>query len=489
MTVKTRYAPSPTGYLHLGGLRTALYNYLFARKHGGVFMLRIEDTDRTRYVPGAVESLINTLNRVGLAYDEGPIMEWNTVVHKGANGPYIQSERLKIYKTHANALLENGNAYYCFCSADRLASLRTQQELAKLPTKYDRACPNLSKDEIQAKLSANEPHVIRLKMPDGATTFTDMIRGSITIKNAEVDDQVLLKSDGYPTYHLANVVDDHLMGTTHVIRGEEWLSSVPKHVALYRAFGWDLPAFAHLPLILNPDRSKLSKRQGDVAVEDYLAKGYLPEALINFVALLGFNPKADQELYTLHELTESFEIEKVNKSGAVFMREKLDWMNGEYIRKMSPTQLRDRLLPFVSAAGKTIDEQQLGKICAVERERLVLLADVVDKVDVYLALPEYPGSLLIWKKSSKEDALQQLTNVEKAISALPDETFDSVKLLETSIRRYIEENGLQNGNVLWPLRVALSGASASPSPFELLWVLGREEALRRVATAIERLSS
>ncbi len=487
--VRTRFAPSPTGYLHIGSLRTALYNYLFARHHGGSFMLRIEDTDRSRYVPGAVESMIQVLDRMGLSYDEGPVILNGMIGQKGDLGPYIQSERLEIYQEHARVLLEKGSAYFCFCSEERLQSLRRQQEIAKLPTKYDRRCLSLGSQDIQAKLSANEPHVLRLRVPDGETTFHDLIRGNITIQNTEMDDQVLIKSDGFPTYHLANVVDDHLMRITHVIRGDEWLSSVPKHSMLYHAFGWDIPSFAHLALILNPDRSKLSKRQGDVAVEDYLAKGYLPEALLNVVALLGFNPKADQELYSLQEMIRLFDIQKVNTSGAVFTREKLDWMNGAYIRGKTPEELTALTRPFLDQAGKTLDDEVLKKICAVERERLVLLSDIIQKVEAYLNPPTYPSRLLVWKKSSLEDARIQLESVLPLIAKLPQEQFESVALLEQAMLAYIKDTGLQNGNVLWPLRVALSGSSASPSPFELLWVLGRAVSVERLKHASHLLQT
>ncbi len=489
MTVKTRFAPSPTGYLHIGGLRTALYNYLFAKKFGGTFMLRIEDTDRTRYVPGAVEGMIRTLTSMGLMYDEGPILEGEMIVQKGKNGPYIQSERLDIYKEHARVLLEKGSAYYCFCSSDRLDSLRKQQEIAKLPTKYDRACLRLTPEEIASKLSANEPFVLRMRIPEGVTTFDDLIRGTITINNTEVDDQVLMKSDGFPTYHLANVVDDHLMETTHVIRGDEWLSSVPKHVHLYQAFGWKVPIFAHLPLLLNPDRSKLSKRQGDVSVEDFLAKGYLKEALINFVALLGFNPKGDQEIYSIEELISLFELEKVNPSGAVFNVEKLNWFNGQYLRTKSPSEIATLAKPFLEAAGKSVPDALLEKVCRVEQERLVLLGDIVEKIDLFVELKPYDTSLLVWKKADKADADLQLANLLPVLATLPDDTFASIELIDAAIRRYIEENKLQNGNVLWPLRVALSGQSASPNPFELAWVFGKEETLRRIQFALDLLRS
>jgi len=310
--VRVRFAPSPTGYLHVGGLRTALFNFLFARHSGGKFILRIEDTDRARYVEGAVDNLINTLRWAGLDYDEGPSAG-------GELGPYVQSERLEIYDEHVRILLESGAAYRCFCSPERLETMRKEQEKKKLQPKYDRTCLRLSPKEIEDNLTANKPFVVRMKVPDDATIrFSDIVRGEVEFSTERVDDQVLLKSDGYPTYHLANVVDDHLMKISHVIRGEEWLPSTPKHVLLYEAFGWEMPVFAHLPLLLNPDRSKLSKRQGDVAVEDYRDKGYLKEALVNFVALLGWNPGDAREIFSLKELEKEFSLDKVNKSGAVF---------------------------------------------------------------------------------------------------------------------------------------------------------------------------
>ncbi|TAK03727.1 glutamate--tRNA ligase [Patescibacteria group bacterium] len=488
--IVTRFPPSPTGYLHVGGLRTALYNWLFARKHGGKFVLRIEDTDRERLVPGAVEALIKTMAAVGLDYDEGPVLDASgKVVEKGQNGPYIQSERKAIHDDHARILVEKGVAYRCFCSKDRLDSLRKQQELAKLTTKYDRHCLSLSKEEVEQKMSASEPFVIRLKIPEGTTVIDDAIRGRIEIDNREVDDQVLVKSDGFPTYHLANVVDDHMMGVTHVIRGEEWISSVPKHVMLYKAFGWTVPTFAHLPLILNADRSKLSKRQGDVAVEDYLAKGYLPQALLNFVALIGFNPSGEQELYSIEELKAGFELEKVNSSGGVFNPEKLDWMNGQYIRRKSPEELMALCLPFLIAAGKGTDANTLLKICAVERNRLVTLAGIVDAVESFAKLPAYDPGMLVWKKADQADALINLTAARTLIESLPESEFSSVALIETAVKRYIADKGLSNGNMLWPMRVALSGRSASPSPFEYAWVLGKAETLQRLKKAIDLLSA
>lgn len=487
MTIRTRFAPSPTGFLHVGGLRTALYNYLLARQQSGTYILRIEDTDRERFVPGAVESLLRMFERVNLLPDEGPKLVGGIVEQSGDAGPYVQSERLPIYAEHAKRLFDAGAAYACFCSLERLDGLRKQQEIAKLSTKYDRHCLALSSEEVLRRLSAGESHVLRLRVPEGDTSFDDVIRGNITIDNSEVDDQVLIKSDGFPTYHMAVVVDDHLMKITHVIRGEEWISSTPKHVILYRLFGWDAPLFAHLPLLLNPDKSKLSKRQGDVAVEDYLAKGYLPEALVNFVALLGFNPKADQEIYSIDELIELFDLTKINKSGAVFDQAKLNWMNGQYIMKKTAAELVALVRPFLDAAGKSIDAVLLEKICSIEKTRMERLTDVVEIVDAYVAVPEYDSSILVWKKADAADGRANLVGVRDHLATADESVWTDVGLVEASIKAYIDGKGLSNGNVLWPTRVALSGRAASPSPFELAWALGKDETLRRLDAAINCL--
>lgn len=487
MTIRTRFAPSPTGYLHIGSLRTALYEYFFAKKNNGDFILRIEDTDQIRFVPGSMESLIKVLKIMGITPDEGPTLNENGEPKEvGRFGPYIQSQRTEIYREHAKILLDKGSAYYCFCSSERLGGMRKEQELAKLPTKYDRVCLRLSPEEIKTRLASGEKYVIRLRVPDGETEFNDLVYGHIKVGNNEIDDQVLLKSDNFPTYHLANVVDDHLMNISHVIRGEEWLPSTPKHIVLYKAFGWTPPVFAHLPLILNSDRSKLSKRQGDVAVEDYLKKGYLPEALNNFIAICGFNPKSDQEIYSIQELTELFDIEKVNKSGAIFNTEKLNWMNSQYIHKLPLNELTTLCSEYASGAGQTVSKDLLKKICAVEQTRLVLLSDIVEKINAYQKLPDYSTDILIWKKSNGEEAK---TNLQNIISIIKNLDLSSIELIEKAIREYIVNNNLQNGAVLWPLRAALSGASASPSPFELIWVLGREESLVRLNHAIKLLSA
>jgi glutamyl-tRNA synthetase len=448
-------------------------------------MVRIEDTDRERLVKGAVESLIRTLTAVGIDYDEGPILVDEKLSEKGSSGPYTQSDRLTLYREHAQNLVEKGSAYHCFCSKERLEQLRSQQQIAKLQTKYDRHCLTYDRAEIDRRLAAGEPSVIRLQIPDGQTTFHDEVRGTISIQNSEVDDQVLLKADGFPTYHLAVVVDDHMMGVTHVIRAEEWISSVPKHIILYNAFGFPLPVYAHLPLILNPDKSKLSKRQGDVAVEDYLAKGYLPEALVNFVSLLGFNPTGDREIYSVAELTSSFDLARVNKSGAVFDHIKLDWMNGHYIRSSETSRLLELAEPFFPT-GMAREMKQ--KILTIEKERLVTLSDLKQRVAMYLELPTYATDDLVWKKADAADAREHLQALWTFFESSDRTLFESQELLEGAIKKYIESHGFQNGNVLWPLRVALSGQRQSAGPFELLWALGREESLSRIGLAINKLT-
>lgn len=483
MSVVTRFPPSPTGFMHVGSLRTALYNYLYARKHGGKFIVRVEDTDRARLVEGSVESLIRTMDTVGLEYDEGPYLDGDTIKERGENGPYIQSERLSIYKECVQRLLDNKSAYYCFCSKEKLAELRELQQKAKLPTKYDRTCFNLSEEDVSKKLKNGEDHVVRMIIPEGETSFTDEIRGEITIQNEQMDDQVILKADGFPTYHLAVVVDDNLMGVTHVIRGEEWISSVPKHVILYEKFGFDLPKFAHLPLILNSDKSKLSKRQGDVSVEDFLEKGYLPEALVNFVSLLGFNPSGDCEIYDISELIDAFDLSSINKGGAVFDVEKLKWMNSQYIKQLDFEKLFKLTKPLVDS---NIDDVFFRKVLKVEQERLVLLNDISERVGDYEHLSDYDPQLIQWKKSDLADAMNQLMNIKVFLLELDLEKFDTIELIEEEVKNYISSNSLSNGNVLWPLRTALSGKDKSPSPFELLWVLGKDESLKRISHAIEK---
>lgn len=480
---RVRFAPSPTGYLHVGGLRTALYNYLFAKNNNGTFVLRIEDTDRNRYVEGAVENLLSALNWAGLQYDEGPEIG-------GDYGPYMQSERLDIYKKYADELINTGKAYYCFCTPERLKALREEQEKQKLPqAKYDKHCAHLSNEEIQKNLSSGIPKVIRLNVEsDNTIQFDDIIRGHVEFESNNVDDQVLIKSDGYPTYHLANVVDDHLMKITHVIRGEEWLSSTPKHVLLYDAFNWERPVFAHLPLLLNPDRSKLSKRQGDVAVEDYRDKGYLKEALINFVALLGWNAGDDKEFYYLDELINNFSLERVNKSGAVFDLQKLNWLNAEHLRKKTDSELLEMLKTEIQKSkfkDQNYSDKFLLLIINSMKERVSFIKEFIDTCTYFYEAPtEYEQKAI--EKNWKTDTPNQLLKLKEEFAALSNPTKED---FENSLTKISEQLNVGKGKLIHPLRLALSGQSTGPGMFDLLFILGKDEVITRIDTALNRISS
>ena len=476
--VRVRFAPSPTGYLHVGGLRTALYNYLFARKNRGILILRIEDTDRARYVEGAVENLIQTLRWAGLNFDEGP-GTGDTM------GPYVQSERLPLYREYAEHLVEAEKAYYAFDTAEQLAEMRREQEQRGLFPKYDRRALKLSPEEVHEKRERGVPAVIRMRVPDATTVVVDdLIRGRVRFSSDQMDDQVLLKSDGYPTYHLANVVDDHTMGVTHIIRGEEWLSSTPKHVLLYEFLGWDLPAFAHLPLLLNPDRSKLSKRQGDVAVEDYRAKGFLPEALVNFVALLGWNPGDDREIFTMEELIHEFSLERVGKSGAVFDIEKLRWMNTQHFRLKSDEELLVMSRPHFDASspGPSTDQYLLSVIR--------LLKDRVESVQDFVTLGPYffkdPDTYdeASRKKNWTPDATTRVTDVRAELDKLEPFTHSSIEMI---VRNAADRHGVGAGKIIHPLRLAITGMGRGPGLFELMEVLGRETCIRRMDRAVDIL--
>ncbi|HLD28239.1 MAG TPA: glutamate--tRNA ligase [Patescibacteria group bacterium] len=486
--VRTRFAPSPTGFLHIGSLRTVLYVYIFAKQNKGKFVLRIEDTDQSRQIEGAVENLIKSLNWAGLEPDEGIIYNDNgKLVEKGNFGPYTQSHRAKIYQEYAKKLVKEGNAYHCFCSQDRLDNLRQQQQQDKLPTKYDWHCRSLSSQEVEEKLNRGDKYVIRLKVPQSQEIiFYDWVRGEVKFDSKEIDDQVILKSDGLPTYHLASVVDDHQMKISHVIRGEEWLSSTPKHILLYMFLGWNSPEFIHLPLILNKDKTKLSKRQGDVAVEDYINKGYLPEALINFVALLGWNPGTDQEIFSIGELFQIFDLKKVHKSGAIFDHDKLDWINSEYIKAMTLERFGELSKPFIKTKFPKIKNMPL-KVLELEKNRVNTLAEVGDNVGFFFADElKYDPKTLIWKKSDQATTIKDLgllvTELEKY------ETGDwTSSNLEKNIIKFIADSGLKNGDVLWPMRVALTGEQKSPPPFEVAAILGQDKSLSRIKQAIDLL--
>jgi glutamyl-tRNA synthetase len=509
---RVRFAPSPTGYLHIGGLRTALYDFLFAKKNGGDFILKIEDTDQKRYVEGAVESLIRSLEWCGLKWDEGVLRaaeikddKTNVVASKnypnilevGEYGPYIQSEKLEIYKKYAEQLVKDGHAYYCFCEPERLEEMRNEQQALKKPPIYDQYClHNVTPEEVNKKLKENCRYTIRLKMPkDEIIEFEDIIRGKVKFDTNLVDDQVLLKSDGFPTYHLANVIDDHDMKITHVIRGEEWLSSVPKHLILYKYFDWEPPQFAHVPLLLNPDRSKLSKRQGDVAVEDYIKKGYLKEAIVNFVVFLGWNPGegSTQEIFTLEELTQKFDLARVHKGGAVFDIQKLDWLNSQWIKKLSIEELYNRSIEFweqkefyQNASEEKKSENYLKKVLAIEQDRLSKLGEVGESNQFFfLKNINYEKNLLRWKEMTDENLTQVLEKAREIIKNISNENWTREYLEKT----LMETAGEKRGEFLWPLRAALTGEQKSPSPFDVSWVLGQKESLARIDNAIIKLKT
>lgn len=480
---RVRFAPSPTGYLHVGGLRTALYNYLYAKKNNGSFILRIEDTDRARYVEGAVENLLSTMKWVGLEYDEGPDKP-------GEFGPYKQSERLDIYREHVNKLIEENRAYHCFCTTERLAKLREEQQAQKLPqAKYDKHCLSLTSEEIEQKLQNNVSHVIRLNVPPSETvSFDDIVRGKVEFSTNVVDDQILIKSDGFPTYHMANVVDDHLMKITHVIRGEEWLSSTPKHVLLYKFLGWELPEFAHLPLLLNADKSKLSKRQGDVAVEDYKAKGYLRDALNNFVALLGWNAGNDEEFYYLNELIENFSLERVNKSGAVFNIDKLNWLNGEHLKKLSNYVLLEAFKVELSTSefsDVTYPDETLLLIIEQMKERVVMIKEFVSEAPYFYKQPDSYDEKVVGKVW-KEDTSKLLSVLAEDFLAAEINSKDDY---ETVLRAAAEKNEVGVGKLMGPFRLALSGVGKGPGVYEMSFILGKDEVIERIKRAIEQLQS
>ena len=480
-TVKTRFAPSPTGRMHVGNLRTALYAYLIAKHEGGKFMLRIEDTDQERFMEGALEIIYRTLAKTGLVHDEGPDKD-------GGVGPYVQSERQAqgLYLKYAKKLIEQGDAYYCFCDKERLESLKTEVA-GKEITVYDKHCLHLSKEEIEANLAAGKPYVIRINMPtEGTTTFHDELYGDITVENNELDDMILIKSDGYPTYNFANVIDDHLMGITHVVRGNEYLSSAPKYNRLYEAFGWEIPKYIHCPLITNEDHQKLSKRCGHSSYEDLLDQGFLTEAIVNFVARLGWSPSSDNEIFSLEELVKEFDYHRISKSPAVFDMVKLRWMNGEYMKKMDDDKFYGMALPYLK---KVITRDlDFHKIAAMVKTRIEVFPDIKDHVDFFEKVPEYETSMYVHKKmkTNEETSLQVLKEVQPLLEAQEDFSNDA---LFAMLSAYAKEHGYKVGYVMWPIRTALSGKQMTPAgATEILEVLGKEESLVRIQAAIEKLT-
>ena len=488
--IRTRFAPSPTGRMHVGNLRTALYEYLIAKHEDGTFILRIEDTDQERLVEGAVEIIYRTIKGTGLVHDEGPDKD-------GGYGPYVQSERVAsgIYLEYAKQLIEKGSAYYCFCTKERLASLKTavgdsqpgEEEDVKEIIKYDKHCLHLSKEEIEANLAAGIPYVIRQNNPtEGSTTFHDAIFGDITVDNEELDDMILIKSDGYPTYNFANVIDDYMMKITHVVRGNEYLSSTPKYTRLYQDFGWEEPEYVHLPLITNEEHKKLSKRSGHSSYEDLLDQGFVSEAIINFVALLGWSSPNNSEIMSMEELIREFDYKHVNKAPAVFDMVKLRWMNGEYLKNMEFEQYYELALPYLKQV--ITKDMDLRRIATLVKTRIETLLDIVGIIDFFEELPDYDIAMYTHKKmkTNSENSLQVLMDLLPKFEALEEYSEANI---EAIIMGYIGEQGIKNGQGLWPIRTAVSGKQSTPGgAYELMSILGKEESLRRIRVAIEKLT-
>jgi len=478
--IRTRFAPSPTGSMHVGNLRTALYAYLLAKKGGGTFVLRIEDTDQARYVEGAVEQICKILKETGLHYDEGPDIG-------GEYGPYVQSQRKSLYAEHAQRLIENGKAYRCFCDKERLDKVREQCKLAKMDPKYDGHCRRLSPEEAQKNLERGMPFVIRQKLSTtGATIVNDVVFGAITIEHTQLDDQILMKTDGLPTYNFANVVDDHLMKITHIIRGNEFLVSSPKYNLLYEAFGWEIPTYVHVPTVMKTATQKLSKRLGDASYEDFVKKGYLKDALVNYVALLGWNPGDEREVFTLDELVQAFDVKDINKAPAIFDEKKLEWLNGMYLRKLSLQEFHEMALLYIHQAIKRPDTD-LKRISELLQPRVDKLTDIPEHIDFIDALPEYDFELYRHKKmkTNPENSLQYLASALPVLEKIEDWTETEI---HNEVFKHIEESGAKTGQVMYPMRVALSGKKSTPGgAVELAYLLGKKETLRRMEGAIEGL--
>lgn len=485
--VRVRFAPSPTGFLHIGGLRTALYNYLYAKKNGGDFILRIEDTDRTRYVEGAIENLIHALDWSGVHVDEGVVLdEEGNITEKGECGPYIQSSRLDIYRKYVDELIEKGYAYYCFCSVERLEALREEQRIKGKVPKYDGLCRSVSIEEAKKRIAAGEDYVVRLKLPhDRNIRFHDLVRGDVVINSDEIDDQVLMKSDGFPTYHMAVVVDDHLMGVTHIVRGEEWLSSTPKHVYLYEALGWDVPEFVHLPTVLNKDHKKLSKRQGDVSVEDFRGKGYLPEGLINYLALVGWSPDGEQEILSMDELIDQFSFEKVVKSGGVFDIDKLNWVNAHYMRSYDLDKICELAIPFVVEKG-LMTEEEIKDNYEWYKKLVEIVRDGASKLD---EIPEQIAFMFGEVKVEEESAKEQieLEHVSQLLDAFLEEleTVEEVdeEFAGSVMKKIQKKTGIKGKNLFMPVRVAISGTVHGPDLKAIIYLLGKEKLVERLNAA------
>ncbi len=481
--IRTRFAPSPTGRMHVGNLRTALYAYLVAKHEKGDFILRIEDTDQERLQEGAVDIIYRTMQGTGLLHDEGPDKD-------GGVGPYVQSDRQAqgIYMEYAKQLVEKGEAYYCFCDKERLDNLMEEVVDGKSVRKYDKHCLQLSKEEVEANLAKGMPFVIRQNVPEeGETSFEDELYGTITVPNTELDDMILIKSDGYPTYNFANVVDDHLMGITHVVRGQEYLSSSPKYNRLYQAFGWDVPAYIHCPTITNEEHQKLSKRSGHSSYEDLLEQGFVTEAIVNFVALLGWSPENNQEIFTLEELVEAFDYKHISKSPAVFDMVKLRWMNGEYIKNMDFDRFKELALPYVKEM--ITRDVKIDAILELVKTRIEVFPDIKDHIDFFEELPDYDIEMYTHKKmkTNTENSLEILKEEYEVLKSVEDWSFDN---LHDTLMEYIAKKEIKNGTGLWPVRTAISGKQMTPGgAFEILDILGKEESLRRIEIGISKLEN
>lgn len=479
--IRVRFAPSPTGYLHIGGLRTALYDYLFAKKNNGKYILRIEDTDRSRFVEGSIENLIKSLEWAGVKHDEGVFIENGKLVEKGEYGPYIQSKRLEIYKEYIDKLLSEEKAYHCFCSKERLEKVKEKQKAEKGMLGYDGHCRNLTKEEVKNKIDSGEEYVIRLKLPENTDIkFKDLVRGDITVNTKDLDDQVLMKSDGFPTYHLAAVVDDYLMKITHIVRGEEWLPSAPKHTYLFNALGLEAPIFVHLPTVLNKEKKKLSKRQGDVAVEDFKKNGYLPEGLINYLALIGWSPEDNQEFFTTEELIEAFSFERVSKTGGIFDKDKLDWVNAHYIRNLTDEELMPRLLPYLKEANRIKEnttEDWLLAVTSVIKDRISTLKEAPEVLDIFLK-DEFEFESEEVKIELKESKILDILQVLK--SKLEDETEINQEFSKNILKSIQKETGIKGKELFMPSRIALTGKKQGPDLDKVILVLGKENILKRI---------
>jgi nondiscriminating glutamyl-tRNA synthetase len=489
---RVRFAPSPTGFIHIGNLRTVLFGYLFAKKNNGTFVVRIEDTDQNREVAGSLEKVLEMLQWINLTIDEGVMLdEKNNVIEKGDCGPYIQSNRLDLYKKYAQELIDNDKAYPCFCTEERLNKMREDQQKEGAAPKYDGCCRKLSQIEAKEKIANGEKYVIRMKIPENRKVkFNDLVYGDVEIESNNIDDQVLVKSDGFPTYFLAVVVDDHLMEISHIFRGDDWISSAPKLVLLYEFFGWEMPAFVHVPNVISNNGKKLSKRRDSVSVEQFKDEGYLPEALVNFLALLGWNPGAGetQEIFSIDEIIQRFDLAHVHKAGAVFDLKKLDWLNGQYVKKLSISELYEKALPFFeqkdfykNASPEKKSAEFLKKVLTIESDRLVRLMDVGENNQFFFIDDlRYEKALLRWKEMSDVELKKMLEKSKEVLENIPDKNWTR----ETLEKILLETAGDRRGELLWPLRAALTGAQKSPSPFEVAWVLGKPESLKRIEKAL-----